>query len=176
MKPQIDRCAVVLRPNCALGEIRASLPSTRKALENLIDPLFSRGTIEMDPAFIDTFSKSISRVTSATLDLSLGPDRPGQVRLSSQKLSGGGRPDLREIDDYIKYKREGAVDAIAYVIKGGEREIRFQINFRECRFSFKAFTGESDVEEVVREIERIAIETERLPKQRELHDFLGLSS
>lgn len=145
---------VIFRPNKRLVEVRAKhrtvsrIAANRCAIALKIDPLYPLNLYGEE--YIRRFLKWIYSLNNARFEFDV------RQALSSLSMSARGRTDLRKLQEFRKYLREGKLrGGHATIITEENRKIRFRIFFRDCRVYFTSFSKEGDIEIVADALEKI---------------------
>jgi len=145
---------VIFRPGRKLVEVRAKHGSvSRNAVtgSSVALGLDAPYTLNLrKEVFIGRFLNWINSLNNARFEFDVR-----QV-LSSISMSTRGRIDLRGVNEFRKYLKEGRLrGGHATIITENKRKIRFRIFFRNCRVYFTSFSNENDIGIVGEALEKI---------------------
>ena len=145
---------VIFRPGRKIVEVRATYQSiSRSAASQSSVALGLKAPYSLDlrkEVFIQGFLNWINSLNNARFEFDVR-----QV-LSSISMSARGRIDLRGVDEFRKYLKEGRLrGGHATIITEDKRKIKFRIFFRNCRVYFTSFSNEGDIETIGEALEKI---------------------
>lgn len=162
---------VIFRPRKKLVEVRAKHSSLckRAAISSSIAlNLKAPHPLNMlNEIYVERFLQWIDSLNNARFEFDV------RKVISSLSMSARGRVDLRKVDEFRKYLREGILRGGHATINVDEnRKIKFRIFFRNCRIYFTAFSNEEDIEIVADALEKIGEGYRFETPKRLIEDYL----